>query len=218
MPVIPPFFENWDDSHCVQCVLRGILEHFEPNEIWDWPRWDTFTGKEEGRWTWPYRALLNMIDRGYKVRMIGPVSWKEYLNEGLYPVMVRNLGLEAANKSREMSDHESAYKDLVKLNQYWKLGQLERIERLLQYEDILKAIDDEYLVYLSLNSRALNQKDGYAGHAVLVYDYDTEGLWLHDSGLPAQEARHVRKDLIIKAGTTPTEKVWYMNAFKRDER
>ena len=212
---VPPFYANWDDTHCAQCVLRGIVEHFEPGIAWDWEEWDAFTGKQPGKWTWPYVAMSNMIERGYDIRAVQAACWEDYLKEGMYPVLLRRLGQEAADKQRAMSDLDTAYRDLKRIYTYWQEGRLRRDERLVEYEDILAALRQGYLVSMSFNSRVIDGREGYASHAVLVFEGDEKGLLFHDSNLPGHPSRWVERDLIVRAGRTPTNNVWSFVAYKK---
>ena len=95
-------------------TLRGVLEYFEPNKIWTWEELDAFTGKEPDKWTWQYRSLINMAERGYDVIEINTENTKAYLENGIYETMVKDLGQEAADIQRKNADLDSVKDDLVK--------------------------------------------------------------------------------------------------------
>jgi len=211
----PPFYENFDNTHCFQCVLRGVLEHFEPETSWSWEALDALTNKEPGKWTWPYRGLLNMKARGYDLVSITQSSLGDYVELGLYEAMVRKLGVEAADRQREMVDLDVVKKDLLDYYHRWKEGEFVRKERLPTMEDVRQLLDEGYLVGCGLNSRILNGREGYASHLVLVYGLGDGCVYFHDSGLPGVEGRRETVELFEKACVSPTAGQWSLTAYRR---
>src|SRR5688572_29942634 len=178
----PLFYENFDESHCVQCSLRGIIEHFEPDQIWSWEKWDRFTDKEPDKWTWPYRALINAIKRGYDTIAFGAIIIRDYLEIGVYETLLKNLGKEAADACREHSNLENVKNDLVEYIALLDAGRAILHERPPTIEELKALLDDGFLLASALNSRILNNREGYASHVVLVYKIDSEFVYFHDSG------------------------------------
>ena len=210
---IPPFYENFDNLHCAQCVLRGILEYFEPEEVWDWDTWDQFTGKEPGKWTWPFKGQVNMAERGYTVRAISDADLQKYLDVGIYECLVERLGKEAADKQKEMADLAKVREELEQLLSHSLVKKEQRIPTLKDIQDML---DEGFLIYASLNAAVLDGKEGYASHVVLVYDMDDKFVYIHDSGMPSSEAQQLPIDLYVKASTTPTESKWSIIGYKKE--
>jgi hypothetical protein len=210
-----PFYGNFDNSHCLQCTLRGVVEYFEPHAPQlDWPAWDAFTGKEPDKWTWPYRGVLNMVARGYEVITYSSVSLDAYVNDGIYPTMVKNLGQAAADKQREMADLDKVYADLKKYIACIKAGQIVRHEKLPTLSIMQRLLAQGYLVHSSLNWRKLYNKPGYASHAVLVYKMTPHFVFFHDSGQPPRPATRVGHARFVAASTDPTPKAWGLTAYR----
>ena len=208
----PPFYENFDDTHCFQCTFREILEYFEPDEVWDWQTWDEFTNKEPNKWTWPYRGRLNLLKRGYITHGVAISNISNYLKNGIYPELVKKLGTEAANKQKEMADLNKVEADIHEIIKHPSYIQEVRVPTI---KDIKKFLNSNFLVRSIINSRTLNGKDGYISHAVLIYDIDDKFVYMHDSGLPPKPERKVPIETYIKASTTPTEAVWSITGYKK---
>jgi hypothetical protein len=68
-------------------------------------------------------------------------------------------------------------------------------------DDVQGLLKDGWLVGLAINSRALNNKPGYTGHLVVVFDFDakSDNFWLHDPGLPPKPNRHVSRQKLSEA-------------------
>jgi hypothetical protein len=82
-------------------------------------------------------------------------------------------------------------------------------------DDIETLLAEGYLVVSSLNSRTLNGREGYASHAVLVYDIHGGDIFFHDSGLPALKSRKTSKNEFIAAATNPNENQWNIRAYRK---
>ncbi len=66
-------------------------------------------------------------------------------------------------------------------------------------EDIDDMLSDDRLVFMTLNSKALNDKPGFEVHAVLVIDKDGDDYIVHDPGLPPKPYRRVPAAKLWKA-------------------
>lgn len=215
MRTSPPFYYNFDNTHCVQCVLRGILESFEPVKTLTWEDLDTLTGKEPGKWTWPYRGQINLAKRGYEIVAISPEDDNDYLKDGVYETLVKMLGVDAANRQREMADLDQVKRDIqefMELKQQENLVTFVRSPNLHDYKDYLA---QGFLISSSLNARVLDGRDGYASHAVLVYGIDDEYVYLHDSNWENGAQKAVPQALFQQASTSPTPEQWSMLALRK---
>jgi uncharacterized protein YvpB len=64
--------------------------------------------------------------------------------------------------------------------------------RIPNLNELKKRLDENYLLICNVNSRALNQKDGFVGHFVLLTGYNDKGFIMHDPGPPGVESREVK--------------------------
>lgn len=210
---VPPFYENWDDTHCAQCVLRGVLEHFEPGSVWTWEELDAMMGKAPGKWTWPQRGWVNMIRRGYDVKIINNFNYSRSVEIGLYEIMVEMIGKEAADRSRELSDLDEGRRGIEEFMAYPDA----HICRVPALDDVRHLLDEGYLVGATLNLSELNGDAGFNNHFVLIYDMDDTHVTMHDSGRPARPGRRVAHEDYVRASTSPTVSNWSVAAYKKLE-
>jgi hypothetical protein len=211
----PPFYYNFDDTHCVQCVLRGVLESFEPTKTHTWEDLDTLTGKEPGKWTWPYRLCTNLSKIGYEIIVIDATDDNDYLEFGIYETLVKMLGVEAANKQREMADLDKVKQDLEEYITLQKQGNLTIFVRSPNLQDYKDYLSQGFLISSSLNSRVLDGRDGSGSHAVLVYGIDDEYVYLHDSNWENGAQKAVPHALFQQASTSPTAQQWSIMALRK---
>lgn len=216
MAKIPPFYENFDNTHCVQCVLRSVLGYFEPDVAWTWDELDEMTGKEPGKWTWHFRYPFRLIERGYDIQSVGMFNLQDYVDKGIYQTLVDNLGVEAANRQREMANLDNVWEDFQRYYDAVKQGVIRRQQRLPTRKDIESFLDKGFLVHVSLNSRVLSGREGYSSHAVLVYRATPHFVFFHDSGLPPVAERRVSWKTFLKACTSPTLNQFGITAYRRN--
>jgi hypothetical protein len=182
----PPFVSNTeDDLHCLQAAFMIVLKHFEPNMHISWDEWSDITGFEPDKGTWPLAGLMWFKQRGYDVCHIEQFDFKAFGMRGAEYLKERFSG-----ESGEWAvEHTNVPAEQQRAAQFSQLNLFDN--RNPTINDIESFIDSGYLVRASVNARALNNKKGYAGHAVIVYAYDKDGITLHDPGLPAIPARKV---------------------------
>jgi len=93
------------------------------------------------------------------------------------------------------------------------------IEKIL-VKKVIPTIDDlknlllqGYLVICHVNSRKLNNKPGYAGHAVVVKGFDDKHFFLHDPSFTSPH-RSVEFSLFEEAWAYPNDKIKNIIALK----
>lgn len=204
-----PFFANTpDDTHCLQAALRMVLKYYFPDKNYTWKELEEFTAKKEGLWTWAMQGMINMQKLGFDVIVREDFDNQQFIEKGEEYLKVKfgeKVAIEQIRHSDIKEEREIA-KEYVKL--FGAIGIPASFDELKQF------IDDDYLVIANVNSRALNSKEGYVGHFVVIYDYDEDNLHLHDPGLPSQEARKVSFVHFIKAWEYPDKDAKSFMAFK----
>ncbi len=211
---VPPYYANWDNTHCVQCCLRGVLEYFEPNVTWTWPELDEFTAKEVGKWTWPYQVWVNMQARGYAVITHSANKLEDALTLGLYASLVKNRGQAAADKQREMSNLVAAEAQLQTYAACLNAGKLQRIEQEPTLAVIQNYLAQGYLVLCSLNYRKLYNLEGYSSHSVLIYGIDEQYVHFHDPEHQPGSKPPIAHAQFVAACQSPTPAQWGITAYK----
>lgn len=204
-----PFYPNTsDDTHCYQAALKMVLKYFLPNKDFSWEELEKLTAKVEGLWTWPTQGLINLHKMGFEIVDIDDFDIEEFIRDSK-DYLIRKYGREVGEAQIKYSDLEQErriYKEYLKLNLHQ--------QRTPTIEDLKKLIDAGYLAICNVNSYALNNETGYAGHFVVIYDYDGENLYLHDPGSPPMEARKVPYGAFMKAWEYPDETATNIQAFR----
>lgn len=209
----PKFFDNWDGMHCGECCIRSIIEHFESETKVSLEEIDNMSGKVEGKATWPQKLSVEMMNRGYELVNIGLFSTEEMLEEGIENYLIKTQGKEAADWSvRNSIDLSIIEKDCYDYIQHPKY---EYVQRLPTIEDIKRHLTNECLIISMINSCALNKKEGYAGHFVLIYGIDDDYIYFHDSNIDARPQRKETHEFFIKAACSPTPENWDITAYKK---
>ena len=204
-----PFYSNTpDDTHCYQAALKMVLKHFMPDKEFSWNELEKLTAKVKNLWTCPTQGLINLYHMGFDVVDIDDFNIEEFVENG-GDYLIRRYGKEVGEAQIKHSDilqEQRIYNEYLKLNLHE--------QKLPTLKDIKQLIDEEYLVICNINSYQLNNKKGYAGHFVVIYGYDHNNLYLHDSGLPPVEARKVAFEDFLKAWEYPDETARNIQAFK----
>lgn len=203
------FISNTDDDlHCTQSSYMMIVKYFEPDFEVNWEEWSQLTGFQAGKGTWAYAGLLWFKERGYDVihkslfnnksfiELGGQYLVSEYGEDvGMWQIQHSNLPLE-----------QSRAAELMQANI------LRHIEPTLS--DIKSYLNTGYLVRCLVNSNALNDRDGYFGHSVVVSGYDDEGFTIQDPGLPPVPNRHISYEKFENAWAYPNKEAKEMDAIK----
>src|SRR5882724_2161223 len=195
-----PFYANLDNTHCYQAALRSVLKYFLPDKEYSWKELEEMTAKRKGFWTWPTQGLINLYKMGFKVVNIEDFDAEEFVQTGedyLLKTYGHEIGkLQIANS--DIPQEQKLYKEYLTYHNYQR--------KLPQIEDIKALLDDGYLVICNINARALNNKDGYVGHFIVIVGCDEKDLFLHDPGLPPFENRKVTFDHFTKAWAYPDDR------------
>ena len=204
-----PFYANTPDAtHCFQAALRMVLKCFRPAEDYSWAELDAITAKEAGVGTWPFAGLTWLHDQGFDVRNIELMDNRRFALEGR-SYLVEFLGEELVAATPLVPD--------LSLEQAAAAKFVETVHcetRIPSFEDLGRLLADGYLVICNVNSRTLNEREGYSGHFVVVKSCDANELVLHDPGPPPTPRRRVIRGVFEKAWAYPTERAKNIAAIK----
>ncbi len=174
-------------------VYRSIITYYLGKEP-SWEELEKLTGYVPGRTAWTVKALSEMT-AGYhlSIKMIEPFNYKQFAREGedyLY----------------DMYDNEEVrwYLDnsnILEIKPYLTkfLASVRPTCRRATLEDIDDMLVEGRLVFVTLNSRVLNDKDGFSRHAILIIGEDGNNYIAHDPGLPPQPYRRIPRDKLWEA-------------------
>jgi hypothetical protein len=199
-----PFVANPDATHCYQAALKMVLGRFRPERDDSWAELDRVTGKVEGQGTWPFAGLTWLHEQGLTLENVELTDNRRFAAEG------RAYVAEVAG--REFADSLDGGGDLS-----WVQTQaavfVEKVRcevRTPTVDDIRGAVAAGGLVICNVNSRALNGREGYLGHFVVVKGFDEESLIVHDPGPPGQANRKIRLEQFEQAWASPSSAVKWL--------
>lgn len=196
-----PFFGNTDDDmHCFQAALRSVLAYLLPDRMYDWKELDEITAHAPSLYTWPLAGALYCASQGLKVHWIEAFDYGRFSREG-YTYLVEFYGQEVADDQRKNSDIEA---EMDRARQLLDVIDVEA--RIPAREDLVSHIKSGQPVIANVNSMALNDRQGYFGHFVVVKGIDENNVVLHDPGLPPKPSRYVSWRQFDQAWAYPEER------------
>lgn len=192
IPSVPFYPNRADNMSCMVAAYRSIREYFEGGQF-SWEAMDAFTGYQPGKAVWTLTALTKMAVGLYDIRTIEPFDYRKYANQG-------RRYLEVALPAEQL-EWQLAHSNILDIRQDIPafLRTVKWENRNATTQDIDAMLTDGRLVFVTLNSKALNGQDGYSAHAVLVIGREQGSYIVHDPGLPPQEGRRVPRKLLLEA-------------------
>lgn len=204
-----PFYANTDDgTHCFQACLRMMLKYYLPERDFTWRELDAISAKVENQWTWPTAALLWLNENGFKVRNVETFNYEDFARLG-DAYLLDYFGRQVGQKQIDHSDIHQEVRFARAFIQ--KISSETRVPEII---DLQQSLDDGQLPCCNVNSRKLNNEDGYSGHFVVITGYDDDNLILHDPGLPPHKYRVAAKELFEQAWAYPDSKAKNFFAIK----
>ncbi|MGH7775102.1 MAG: C39 family peptidase [Candidatus Binatia bacterium] len=204
-----PFYSNTsDDTHCFQAALRMVMKFFWPAREFSWDELDKITAKVQGLWTWPMAGMLWLKEQGMEVKNIEVADYQEFIRRG-GEYLIEEYGEEFGRAQIEHCDIEqerNLAREFVK--------KIDTVRATPIIEEVKQLLNEGYLVVCNVNSRTLDNREGYSGHFVVVKGYDDTHLLLHDPGLPPLENRKVDVWTFERAWAYPSQKAKNIMAFR----
>jgi hypothetical protein len=204
-----PFVANTeDDLHCLQAAFMMIVKFFMPDFEISEEDWDKITGFEESKGTYATAGLLWFLNNGFDAKEISLFDCKKFIKNG------GDYLIELSGK--EIGGWQIAHSNIPLEQERMKKILLSNAYELREptITDIESYLDNGYLIRALVNSRRLNGKSGYFGHAVVVFGYNKKYLLIHDPGLPAQPNRKVSYSDFEAAWADPNKNNKEMDAIK----
>jgi hypothetical protein len=130
---------------------------------------------------------------GLEVVDVSPFDLEEYYKKG-------ETYLRSTNRD-EIANWILQKSNLLEVKEYIPefLRKVDFQNRTTSLDELRELVKDGWLVGIDLNSRTLNQKEGYSSHMVVIFDYNGGIFTLHDPGLPPHADRKVGEKLLLKA-------------------
>ena len=195
-----PFVANTPDNlHCTPACFMMIAKYFDPDFGMPMDKWAKICGFEPGKGTWANGGLLWFTEHGFEVIHAEDFDDERFIQEqGDY--LIKLHGKETGQWMVEHTNMPAEIERTRKLSKYPNLFQ----HKIASTEDMKKLLDKGYLLRVAVNWSALHDKHGYEGHSVVVYDYDDINVYVHDPGLPPQEALAITWDKLAAISADPT--------------
>lgn len=150
--------------------------------------------KVEGKGTWFIPMYLELKKMGFDILEIYNFDYQRFYKEGeKYLRKVLN---------RKQADWYLVKSNLLAVKNYIPefLDSIKPALRKATIKDFEELLSQGYLIISDINYYAIQGKDGYASHAVVIFGFDDENFYLHDPGLPPRKNLKVNKKLFQKAG------------------
>ena len=195
-----------DGKHCVQAAYMMIALHFDPSFSIGMDEWSELTAFD--RSTWAAAGLLWFSTHGYDVHHLSTFNHADFVRNGA-EYLLREFGAEV---SKWQIANSNIPAEQLRTQQLIESGIIQNREP--KREDIETYLDDSYLLRVLVNSSKLNNRTGYVGHSIVLFDYDNEGVTFHDPGLPPIPNRHISWDLFESAWADPNSKNKELDAIR----
>ncbi len=173
----PKFYANIDRSHCVQACLKSLFSITNPElkPSWDYLEKLTEYIPEHGAWVYPELLALNRY--GLEAQLVTGFDIDRFIKEG-FDYIEDAFGKDVADYERK---HPHDY-ERIKRQMQEAVGKDLIVSRHGRIEDVRSYIENGWYVMALVNSKALNGKEGYTGHRVLIYGFDEAGVIMNDPG------------------------------------
>jgi hypothetical protein len=199
-----PFVANPDATHCYQAVLKMVLRRFRPHCEQSWEALDRITGKVEGLGTWPFAGLTWLHEQRLDLTNVELMDNARFAAEG------RTYIAELAGQEFADSHHRGLDLSAVQAQARTFVESVRCEVRIPTIDDVRRAVSEGCLVICNVNSRALNGREGYSGHYVVVKGFDEHGLIVHDPGPPGEPNRRVAFGSFESAWASPSPAVKWL--------
>ncbi|MDB4978901.1 MAG: hypothetical protein JWM56_1087 [Candidatus Peribacteria bacterium] len=190
--------------------MHMILGAFLPGQEFSWEQLDALTGKKPELWTSKMKGILELKAMDFEIVDMDTFDYERYVTIGA-PYFMERYGEEAG---RDQILHTDVPYDIQSAREYVAAGLHQK--KVPVMDDCKKFLDDGYVVICEVNPYAMDGKDGYAGHFILLIGYDDNGFLMHDPGLPPVPNLHVIFDVFHKAWAYPNENMPNLTAVRRN--
>lgn len=178
---------------CMLAALKSGLEYLT-GKPYDWEQLEKLTGYKPKHPAWTVRVWTTLAKQGFDIRMIEAFDYPAYEKQGTEYLTTFFSPEELAWQLK----HSNILEIQPMIPGFLKTVDYEMHSPTLA--DIDKMLIDDYLVFVTVNSQALNDKPGFSSHAFLVHSKEGDVYIGHDSGPKTAEAnRRVPAEKLYKA-------------------
>lgn len=178
--------------HCAVAVYRMLFDHFLHRKL-SWEEAEKMAAHKNDIAAWTVTIWERMSRQGFDIRMVENFDYGRYQAEGdaylqEYFTPQEYTWQTTRSNLRDIAPYIPAFLKQVKVE-----------SRRPTLDDIDNMLEDGRLVFLTLNSRKLNDQEGFASHAVLVIGREGDSYIVHDPGNPPQPDRRVSRNKLWEA-------------------
>lgn len=179
-------------------ILEGMTgEHLTMSQL------EALTNFQPGKETWQFPAILAFASRGLHVRSIEKFYPEVFAEDVAECFRMQGYSQEIIDRQFQLTPSLPAEQQRVKECLANPLITFD--VRLPELQDVQQAVQQGGMVMVNLNSAALNNRPGYAGHFVVVHDFVDGQFIVDDPGLPGQQNRQVNMATFDRAWKEPDE-------------
>lgn len=189
-----PFYPNTtgDGNQCYQVAMKSVIKYFLNKEMSS-EELDKLTKRKEGFWTYTPQVVPPLYDLGLNVKCYSKSALEPFLEGESY---IRKYYGKDAEQILQHTDLEAMIWSIKNMQKY-NLFEV----RVLRYEEIEKHLREGHVPICLVNHKVILGKEGpYQGHAVTLTGFDSDNVYLHDSGPkdPTPNMK-VKKQVFIEA-------------------
>jgi hypothetical protein len=188
-----PFYPNTkDNAHCAPAVFKALIEYFCHEKL-SWDEMDKLGQSVYGKGTWTIPYHLKLASCGVDVQVIEAFDYEAFAKNGRE--YLESLG----EKGQFYINHSNWEKALSLAESFVKA--VHHTDQGASIDEIDNLISRGYLVGVELNSRKLNNQEGFMLHYVLIKQKIGDKYLINDPGGPKEnfENRLVEKSKFIEA-------------------
>lgn len=199
-----------DGMSCMHACIQMVMRTRQGGRVFSFDEINTILRRKPGLYSWSYAIADAVSQQGFSVRSVSTFATQRFVMEGAAYLRER-YGLEAGAVQIAHTDLPTVVDDARK---FLENSSIERQERVPEMEDLCRLLDEGWYVVPLVNSKRLNDQDGYSGHFVFVYGYDASDVIFHDPGLPPLVSRRTSWDAFEQAWSSPTKSVRSLMAYR----
>ncbi|MEI4233257.1 hypothetical protein [Roseovarius sp. D22-M7] len=165
-------------TRCVQAAFRMFV-HAKTGKDIGCEKADKITGYVEGRGTWQFRMLLGLASFGLQVVDQENFDIELFLSDPEEAIR-RQVGdpdtVAAIIQETDLEAEKTAVRKCLELQS------VQFLEKVPARQDILKYLEENWLLMVNVNRRILDGKPGREGHILIVEALSGENIFCHDPG------------------------------------
>lgn len=187
--MIPKFYENIDNNHCLQCCVRMVLDSVLPRETSE-SVVDRETEYDPNLWTWTISGARFLSQELKNVQIITDVfDYRQFVQNG--KVYLKQVWNEERLKQQESHASYGFKKEIELASKFLESGgevkhynfTRDSVEELLRQNFLITQVD---------HGKLYNQNS--SSHCILIYSKQRDEFEVHDPGQPPMRSHSIGWD------------------------